>query len=104
MSNTEYGINKIKIGEDNVESTFVKFGDGVTRISSVHWDDKEAGVQICRSNKVDNTPFKEHGGGEEMNELPDDDKVYIVFDNVKSLDIMVAKLTEARTFLTTDKG
>ena len=99
----KYGIQKVTVGKDNIASTYVKFGDGQTRIADVHWDDKQSGIMICRSDLIDNTPFSEHEDSEEMNHLPDEDKVYIVFDNTRSIDVMISKLEDAKAHLQGDE-
>ena len=98
MNKSDYGITKSKVGDDVVESTVVKFGDGMTRVSSVFWDGELSGVQICRSDNLQKTLFKKFGPGEDRdpNTLPEDDKVYLVFDNEKSIDIVIAQLQEAK--------
>lgn len=98
MNKTDYGITSAKVGADVVESTIVKFGDGLTRISTVFWNGELSGVQLCRSDKLQKTPFKGFKPGEDRdpNTLLDDDKVYLVFDNEKSIDIMIARLQEAK--------
>jgi hypothetical protein len=98
MNKSDYGITKFKVGDDVVESTIVKFGDGLTRVSTVFWDGELSGVQLCRSDKLQKTPFKKFNPGEDRdpNTLLDDDKVYLVFDNEKSIDIVIAQLQEAK--------
>ena len=99
-NNIEYGIQKCTVGDDAVESTYVKFGDGLTRISTVGWGDKLSGIQICRDGN-EAEPFGIYKGQEanKVNKLPDLDKVYIVFDNKKSIDVMIDRLIEAKSFL-----
>lgn len=98
MNSADYGITTSRVGDDVVESTIVKFGDGLTRVSTCFWDGDLSGVQICRSDKLQKTPFKKFGPGEDRdpNTLLDDDKIYLVFDNEKSIDIFIAQLQEAR--------
>ena len=73
---------------------------GVTRISTVGWGDKLSGIQICRDGN-EAEPFGMYKGQEanKVNKLPDLDKVYIVFDNKKSIDVMIERLIEAKSFL-----
>jgi hypothetical protein len=98
MDKLDYGITKLTVGDDEVESTIVKFGDGLTRVSTCFWDGELSGVQLCRSDKLQNTPFKKFNPGEDRdpNTLLDDDKVYLVFDNEKSIDFVIAQLQEAK--------
>lgn len=98
MNTADYGITKSRVGTDVVESTIVKFGDGMTRVSTCFWDGELSGVQLCRSDKLQNIPFKEFKPGEDRdpNTLLDDDKVYLVFDNEKSIDIVMDRLQEAK--------
>jgi hypothetical protein len=98
MNQTDYGITHCKVGDDVVKSTIVKFGDGLTRVSTCFWDDGLSGVQLCRSDKLQQTPFKKFNPGEDRdpNTLLDDDKVYLVFDNEKSIDAIIAQLQEAK--------
>lgn len=98
MNKTDYGITSAKVGDDVVESTIVKFGDGLTRVATVFWEGELSGLQLCRSDKLQKIPFKEFSPGEDRdpNTLLDDDKVYLVFDNEKSIDIVIARLQEAK--------
>ena len=106
MYNLEYGISKGTVGEDNVESTVVKFGDGLTRISTCFWSDGISGIQLCRSDQLKTEAFKEYkeGDGVSPNDIHDDEKVYIVFDSERSIDIMITRLTEARDEMRGIKG
>lgn len=98
MNTADYGITTSRVGDDVVESTIVKFGDGLTRVSTCFWDGGLSGVQLCRSEKLQKVPFKQFQPGEDRdpNTLLDDDKVYLVFDNEKSIDIVIAQLQEAK--------
>lgn len=98
MKTIEYGITEITVGNDNIKSKLVKFGDGKTRISTVFWDGELSGLQLCRSDKLKQEPFKEYKPGDDIspNSLPEEDKVYIIFDNEKSIDVMINRLIEAR--------
>ena len=81
--NIKYGIQTCTVGDDNVESTYVKFGDGLTRISAVKWDDELSGIAIFRDELSPEEPFG----------------IYIAFDNERSIDVMIAMLRKAKSFL-----
>ena len=99
-NNIEYGIQKCTVGDDAVESTFVKFGDGLTRISTVVWSDKLSGIQICRDgNETEPFAVREGEQANKANKIPDLDKVYLVFDNKKSIDVMIERLIDAKSFI-----
>jgi hypothetical protein len=99
--NIKYGIQTCTVGDDNVESTYVKFGDGLTRISAVKWDDELSGIAIFRDELSPEEPFGIYNGEEacKLNKLPDLDKVFIAFDNERSIDVMIAMLRKAKSFL-----
>jgi hypothetical protein len=103
MSNIPYGISDVIVGGDKVESRFVLFGDGKTRITTVGWEEsRTAGVQIVRDG-IDTTSFKTYRGkeAEEVNNLPNSKKVYLSFDCHRSIDLFIARLEEARSLLPT---
>lgn len=86
----KYGIN---IDKSVVN---VMFGDGKTAIQSLGFDDGTCGVVLCRDGKH-NEPF---GLNEDRDTyLSKDDKVFIRFDNKKSIDVLIARLIESRDFM-----
>jgi hypothetical protein len=104
----KYGINKCVFSEDNKESTVVKFGDGMNRITSGSWiqtDNQKSivGVQIVRPDNCSAKAFATLSPGDEgyigVNDEPNEDKVYIVFDCVESINALISSLEEAKSFL-----
>lgn len=99
-----YGISKIVYGEDNVESATCVLGDGLTRVASVGFDNGLCGVVLVRSINIESEPFQVFNGGESdiaVNQSPDDEKIYILFDNEKSIDALIFQLEESRKMLKT---
>ena len=102
-----YGIQKVIVGDDNVASTYALFGDGLNRISTVGWGPQEtpeqvdrAGVQICRdSNETEPYGTFKGEAADHVNHLPDLEKIYLVFENTRSIDVMIARLEEAKQTL-----
>ncbi len=96
----EYGISNQIFGIDKVESKVASFGDGKTRISTVGWDGDLAGIQIVRDKLMDK-PFGVYKGdhAKVVNNMPNHEKVYLVFDNTKSIDIAIDRLEEAKKLL-----
>ncbi len=90
-----YGISQIIFGEDENESTLVQFGDGMTAIQAVTYDNGDFGVVLVRDGSFDK-PF---GINEKKDSYAHDTsygKVVIAFDNPKSVDVLVARLIEAK--------
>lgn len=86
----KYGVF---IGDDEVN---VQFGDGKTGIQSLGFEDGCAGVVLCRDGKH-NEPFG-------LNENKDtykskEDKVFLRFENSKSIDVLIARLKEAKEYI-----
>jgi hypothetical protein len=103
MSNIPYGISDVIVGGDKVKSRYVFFGDGKTRITTMSWEEsRTAGVQIVRDG-IDTTAFKTYRGkeAEEVNNLPNSQKVYLSFDCHRSIDLFIARLKEAKSLLPT---
>ena len=96
----EYGISNQIFGIDEVESKVASFGDGRTRISTVGWDGDLVGIQIVRDELMDK-PFGVYKGDDAdlVNNMPNHQKVYLVFDNVKSIDVAIDRLEEAKKLL-----
>ncbi|AUR92641.1 hypothetical protein NVP1175O_13 [Vibrio phage 1.175.O._10N.261.55.B3] len=91
----EYGIIKVKFGTDAEESTMVQFGDGMTGIQSLGYDNGDVGVVLCRDGNH-NEPF---GFNEEKNTYESsEEKIFLAFDNPKSIDVLIARLTEAKLY------
>ncbi|AUR91239.1 hypothetical protein NVP1158O_12 [Vibrio phage 1.158.O._10N.261.45.E12] len=91
----EYGIIKVKLGTDAEESTMVQFGDGMTGIQSLGYDNGDVGVVLCRDGNH-NEPF---GFNEEKNTYESsEEKIFLAFDNPKSIDVLIARLTEAKLY------
>ena len=85
MNELDYGISTIKVGDDDVDSKVVKFGDGLTRIATCGWGNNLAGVQLCRSDLLSDQPFIKFKAGDDYdpNGLYFDEKVYLVFDDAR---------------------
>jgi len=97
-----YGISRVIYGNDNVDSTTCTFGDGLTMIASVGFDSGLCGVVFVRSRNIESKPFQVFTGGESeiaVNKSPDDEKIYILFDNEKSIDALIFQLEESRKLL-----
>jgi hypothetical protein len=92
----EYGIIKVKFGDDENESTMVQFGDGMTGIQSLLYDNGDVGVVMCRDGKH-NEPF---GFNEEKDTYASkEEKIFLTFDNERSIDVLIERLIEVRCFL-----
>lgn len=95
MKDIDYGISDVVFGEDTIASKTVKFGDGNTLISSVIWEGVGAGICLVRNKSDSHKPFQRYEKGElsyHINESPESEKVYIVFDNIRSIDSLIAQL------------
>ncbi len=91
----EYGIIKVNFGSDEKESTMVQFGDGMTGIQSLGYDNGDVGVVLCRDGNH-NEPF---GFNEEKNTYESsEEKIFLAFDNPKSIDVLIARLAEAKLY------
>jgi hypothetical protein len=93
----EYGFNMVTVGDDRVESQYILFGDGLNRVSSVFFDDGTAGIQILRDDS-ESEPFAIYSAQEAqfVNNMPENEKVYIAFDNPKSIDVLINRLLDAK--------
>ena len=92
----EYGILNYKFGDDEKESVMIQFGDGMTGIQSIEYDNGDVGVVFCR----DGNHPKPFGVNDEENAYTSvEDKVFIAFDNVKSIDVLIERLEEAKSFM-----
>lgn len=92
----EYGILRYKFGEDRKESTIIQFGDGMTGIQSLGYDNGDVGVVFCRDGKH-REPF---GFNDDKDtHASSEDKVFLAFDNPKSIDVLIARLEESKLFL-----
>lgn len=87
----------MKYGIDIEESEVnVMFGDGKTGIQSLGFEDGTCGVVLCRDGKHD-TPF---GFNEDKDTYKSsEDKVFIRFDNERSIDVLIARLEEAKQYM-----
>lgn len=92
----EYGILSYKFGEDNKESTIVQFGDGMTGIQSLGYDNGDVGVVFCRDGKYEK-PFGFNDDKDTWEST--EEKVFLAFDNTKSIDVLIARLEEAKEFM-----
>lgn len=104
MKTINYGISHAEIGDDNIESTIVKFGDGMTRISGAGWEKGTWGVQFAR---VEDWPKPFHVNETDrdvstLNNIPDIEKVYLVFDNIRSVDALVDQLHDIKERMVED--
>lgn len=97
----DYGfsvINYENIDGYNYEAQTIAFGDGKTRINSLIWDD-QVGIAIYRDEALDPFLHLEFSETSPAPEMPDE-KVFITFDNAKSIDAMIKQLTYIREHLT----
>lgn len=86
----KYGIN-INKSEVNV-----MFGDGMTGIQSLGFSDGTCGVVLCRDGKH-SEPF---GFNEDIDTYKSaEDKVFIRFDNCRSVDVLIERLIEAKQLM-----
>ena len=74
----------------------VAFGDGKTGIQSLGFEGGFAGVVLCRDGNHDE-PFG-------VNENKDtykspEDKVFLIFENSKSIDVLIDRLQEAKEYI-----
>ena len=92
----EYGINH----DDGVID--IIFGDGMTGVQPLAYDEQEdgkygmAGIVICRDGKH-TKPFGENADGDII--LSKQDRVFVRADNVRSLQVIINKLEEAKLYL-----
>lgn len=92
----EYGVIKVNFANDKKESTLVRFGDGKTGIQALGFDNGDAGVVLCRDGKHDK-PF---GFNEDKDTYKSqEEKIFLAFDNKKSIDVLIDQLNEAKDFL-----
>lgn len=100
MANFKYGVFNLRFGIDKVKSAVASFGDGLTRISTVGWDGTHAGIQLVRD-ELCTEPFGKYKGSDadKVNNMPDHEKIYLIFDNVRSIDVAICMLEEAKTLL-----
>lgn len=94
MKDIEYGISNVEVGSKI--SKVVKFGDGLTSIYSSFWGEN-FGLKLIRSEEINKVvePFGFNKIGDYNwvdSGLVDDESVFIVFDNTKSIDAMIAQL------------
>ncbi len=95
MKDLDYGISDVIFGNDNIPSKTVKFGDGNTLISGVSFGEYGCGVCLVRNHSDTHKPFDTYAHGElsgHVNQSPDDEKVYILFDNSKSVIALIEQL------------
>lgn len=94
MKANQYGVGGI-IFSNNVEKEIpcVQFGDGFTQIITVEWDTPDVALKLQH---VENGPgpFSERIYYNENNPAPvsDNPELYLLFDNVKSIDAMIDSL------------
>ncbi|AUR86572.1 coil containing protein [Vibrio phage 1.086.O._10N.222.51.F8] len=86
----EYGINH------DGEHIDIIFGDGMTGVQSLGYECGMAGIVICRDGKH-NEPFGFNDDKDTF--LSDKDKVFIRADKVKSLQVIIDRLEEAKQFI-----
>ena len=100
MAKYDYGLFKMIFGNDVIESYVASFGDGLTRISTVGWDGTHSGIQIVRD-KLCDEPFGRYSGkdADKVNNMPEKEKIYLIFDNVRSIDVAIRQLEEAKSLL-----
>lgn len=99
MKDINYGISDVIFGSDTMPSKTVKFGDGNTLISGVNWGEFGAGVCLVRNKSEEHQPFQKYEHGElafHVNKSPELEKVYLVFDNARSIDALIAQLELAK--------
>ena len=96
----EYGVLSYKFGDDEKESTIVQFGDGLTAIQALGYDNGDVGVVLCRDGNH-TEPFCYSFNGDTYKST--EDKVFIAFDNPKSIDALILKLNEAKGWLIAKK-
>ncbi len=107
MQDVDYGISDVIFGEDTNPSKTVKFGDGNTLISTVTWEGIGAGICLVRNKSDSHKPFQSYGKGElsyHVNESPELEKVYLVFDNAKSIDALIRQLELTKVELNNQLG
>lgn len=90
----QYGVGVVRFrGSDGKEFPCVQFGDGMTSIITLHWENNNAGIQIKRMEEgVD--PFSEVVYYNASNPEPkgEGEELYLFFDNVKSVDALIDRL------------
>jgi hypothetical protein len=98
----QYGLSSVIFGDDKLESKVVKMGDGLTRIASVKFENGDCGICFVRAEDI-GKPFQIFDEGESnkvVNERTDEEKVYLIFDDERSIDAIENQLREARRLLT----
>lgn len=108
MKDIDYGISNVYFGADAITSKTVKFGDGNTLISGVSFGDYGCGICLVRNKSESHYPFASYKNGElnsHVNESPLDEKVYLLFDNVKSIEALICQLSiQMKHFMQDDSG
>lgn len=95
--NGEYGfmnVNYENVDGHNYECLTIAFGDGLNRVNTLIWPDM-VGISIYRDEKLD--PFLRVEFSEEnpAPEMPDE-KIFITFDKVESVDAVIKQLNYIR--------
>ena len=88
----KYGVGLIRFEGDDSILPCVQFGDGKTSVFTTVWDKQNVGLKIGRC-KDEVEPFKlheydEHNPPHEV----EGDEIHIMFDNQKSIDVMIGRL------------
>lgn len=94
MDNADYGISDLSF--EGKISKVIKFGDGLTSIFDAYWPN-QFGIQIIRSELINEKAgaFEATKDGDSNWVSPsdvDDESVFIVFDNERSIDTMIERL------------
>ncbi len=81
----------------------VQFGDGLTRIQSLGYSDGQCGVAMVRD--MQDVPFGLIKPEDTDNALEVvKDKIILVFDNPKSIDVLIDRLIEAKGYMVSDSN
>ena len=99
MSDIEYGFSEVDF--QGIEIPVYTFGGGNITVTSAFSDgDGFSGIALSKApNKTKIGEYANHGiAGGKMTEIPDL-HCYLRFDNVESVDIVIAKLNDAKAHM-----
>lgn len=96
MSNIKYGVTSYPHEDDDFDSTHVLLGDGMTAVQSIGMEDGFVGICFARDGEYSH-PFETNEQAE--THKFQGDKVFILANDKRSIDAVIARLEEAKEFL-----
>lgn len=95
MIDIDYGISDVQVEGETGLSKVVKFGDGKTTILSADYKNGTKGISLNRDENSQPFVKCEYEQGTTTSDFGGE-KVFIVFDNNKSIDVMIGMLEWVR--------